>query len=79
MKSCKNQTYLLDATQRHIPPDTFQQEEFFSGKKKRHTLKNLLLLCLAGSIVFLALTRSGKWADKTIAQQELRIQKPIRL
>ena len=74
-----HQTYLLDATQRPIPRDTYQQEEFYSGKKKRHTLKNLLLLCLVGSIVFLSTTVSGKCADKTLAQQQLRIQKPIQV
>jgi len=75
----EGQMYLLDATERPIPGDTYQQEEFFSGKKKRHTLKNLLLTCLVGSIVFLSTTVSGKCADKTLAQQELRIQKRIQL
>jgi len=38
-----------------------------------------LLLSLVGTSVFLSLTVSGKCADKTLAQQELRIQKPIQL
>jgi len=38
-----------------------------------------LLLSLVGTIVFLSTTVSGKCADKTLAQQELRIQKPIQL
>lgn len=73
----EGQTYLLDATERPIPRDTYQQEEFYSGKKKRHSLKNLLLTSLVGSIVFLSITVSGKCADKTIAQQELILNKPV--
>jgi len=75
----EGQVYLLDATERLIPRDTYQQEEFYSGKNKRHSLKNLLLTCLAGTIVFLSITVPGKCADKTLAQQELRIQKRIQL
>ena len=73
----EGQTYFLDAIERPIPRDTYQQEEFFSGKKKRHTLKNLLLTNLAGTIVFLSMTVSGKCADKPLAEQQLTITKPV--
>jgi Helix-turn-helix of DDE superfamily endonuclease len=30
----ENQTYIIDATERAVQRDTYQQEEFYSGKKK---------------------------------------------
>jgi hypothetical protein len=71
------QPYLLDAMERAIPRDTYQQEEFFSGKKKRHTLKNLLLTNLVGTIIFLSITVSGKCADKPLAEQQFTLTQPI--
>ena len=53
------QTYLLDATERPIPRDTYQQEEFYSAKKKRHTLKNLCSALLAVLFSSLPLYRAS--------------------
>lgn len=63
----ENQTYLIDATERPIQRDTYLQEDFYSGKKKTHTVKNLAIVNTLALVVFLGPTVSGKVADKTSA------------
>ncbi|MBS1536217.1 MAG: hypothetical protein JST20_00550 [Bacteroidetes bacterium] len=46
-----NSEYILDATERPVERDTYEQEEYFSGKKHQRTIKNLLL-CSAWSDSF---------------------------
>jgi len=45
-----------------------EQQEYDSGKKKGHTLKNLLVINEAGHICFLSYTCEGKASDKSIAE-----------
>lgn len=51
-----------DGTEREIPrpSDTELQKEYYSGKKKKHTVKNAVITCLAGFILFSNLTVEGK-------------------
>ncbi len=60
-----------DGTERPIqrPHDSEEREEYDSGKKKRHTLKNLLLITETWHVCFWSLTCEGKASDKTIAEQ----------
>ncbi len=60
-----------DGTEREIPrpSDPELQKEYYSGKKKRHTVKNAVITCLAGFILFASLTVEGKMHDKRIADE----------
>ncbi len=44
--------------------------EYYSGKKKCHTIKNILLIDDACVIRFLSGTYAGKWHDKAIVDDE---------
>lgn len=54
--------------QRPVEPD--EQNEYYSGKKKCHTVKNLLLADETCVIRFLSATYAGKWHDKSLADDE---------
>lgn len=58
-----------DGTEREVPrpQDSDQQTEKYSGKKKRHTLKNGIITTFLGAILFVSPTVSGKTHDKSIA------------
>jgi hypothetical protein len=74
----ENQVYIADATERPIQRDTYDQKNFYSGKKKTHTIKNLLLTTSLGLILFLSQTVSGKVHDKKLAE-ELSIHKLVKI
>lgn len=67
----QNQSSLFchDGTERPIqrPKDPEEQRRFYSGKKKRHTLKNVTLIDEFLYILFLSITYPGSVNDKTIA------------
>jgi hypothetical protein len=58
-----------DGTERRIgrPKDAAEQKSCYSGKKKYHTVKNLLLINAALLILFLSDTYEGSAHDKRIA------------
>lgn len=61
---------VLDGTERRRqrPTDTVQQKEPYSGKKKTHTNKNLLLVnAHTNKVVYLGPTVAGKTHDKKVA------------
>lgn len=61
-RQCPAMTFLLDATERPIPrPGTHaRQREYYSGKKKRHTVKNTVVTDAKGRrIVYLGATARG--------------------
>jgi DDE superfamily endonuclease len=62
--------FVHDGTERPIqrPQDPEEQEEYYSGKKKRHTLKNLLVINETCHISFLSYTYEGKASDKSLAE-----------
>ena len=63
--------YFHDGTERPIqrPKDPEEQQRFYSGKKKRHTVKNNVLVNAKGEIVLLTATCEGKKHDKKIADE----------
>ena len=63
-----DETYIIDGTERPIQRDSYQQETFYSGKKKRHTLKNALLISALGIIVWVGQSHVGKVHDKTMVE-----------
>ena len=61
-----------DGTEREIPrpSDPELQKEYYSGKKKKHTVKNAVITCVAGFILFCGATVEGKMHDKKIADTQ---------
>ena len=58
-----------DGTERRIgrPQDPTEQTHYYSGKKKCHTVKNVLLINAVLTILFLSETYEGRTHDKRIA------------
>jgi len=63
--------YFQDGTERPIqrPKDRTERDTFYSGKKKRHTVKNNVLVNAQGEIVLLTPTCEGKKHDKLVADE----------
>lgn len=63
--------YFQDGTERPIqrPKDKEEQKTHYSGKKKRHTVKNNVVVNAQGKIVLLTKTCEGKKHDKKIADE----------
>src|SRR4029450_9722617 len=59
-----------DGTERRIvrPQDATEQTACYSGKKKDHTVKNVLLVNALLTILFLSDTYGGRSHDKRIAE-----------
>ena len=65
------QLYFQDGTERPIPrpKDPQAQTTFYSGKRKRHTVKNNVLVNAQAKIILLTPTCEGKKHDKKIADE----------
>ena len=63
--------YFHDGTERPIPRpvDPDAQKRYYSGKKKAHTVKNVVVSTLVGRILFLSPTCEGKKHDKKVADE----------
>ena len=61
-----------DGTERPIqrPLDQDDQEEYYSGKQKCHTVKYVLLINMDCFIRFLSATYAGKWHDNVLVDDE---------
>lgn len=73
VRQCPELSFLVDATERPIPrPGTApRQKAHYSGKKKRHTVKNTLVTDRKGRrIAFLGATARGSTHDKTQAETD---------
>ncbi|MCH1913058.1 transposase [Leptospira noguchii] len=74
LKKLKKLKYvIIDGTERPIrrPTGKDLQKEFYSGKKKRHTIKNLILTNKDKAILFLSNTISGKTHDLKVAENTM--------
>lgn len=67
----EDEIYLHDGTERPIsrPKDKDDQTTYYSGKKKRHTIKNIVVSTPDGRIIFLSFTCEGKKHDKKAADE----------
>jgi hypothetical protein len=65
----EDKVLLHDGTEREIPrpQDQEQQKEKYSGKKKKHTLKNAVIISTSCVVLFVSQTFNGNVHDKTIA------------
>lgn len=73
LRACPGLEFIIDGTERPIqrPKTKRRQREFYSGKKKRHTVKNVLIGDRRSrKIKALSRTRAGKTNDKRIADEE---------
>ena len=63
---------LRDDTEREIPRpvDEQKQQEHYSGKQKKHTLKNAVIVSATCLIVFVGAILSGAVHDKKVAEQQ---------
>lgn len=73
LSTCPSLEFLIDGTERPInrPKDPDRQKQHYSGKKKRHTVKNNLITeRRGGQVLYLSDTYEGKRHDKRIADEE---------
>ena len=72
LRQCPGLEFIIDGTERPIqrPKDKKRQREFYSGKKKRHTGKHVIIGDRrTRKIKALSRTRSGKTSDKRTADE----------
>jgi len=72
LAQCPALVFWLDGTERPIrrPQDKEGQKRYYSGKKKRHTVKNTVIADTRRRIVFLGETAEGKRHDKRLAEDD---------
>ncbi len=70
---------LIDATEQPIERPKRRQKPYYSGKKKRHTLKTEIRVTLAGRIVHVSKNHPGSTHDFTVFKGEKRPPKESRL
>jgi hypothetical protein len=72
LKQCPGLEFIIDGTERPInrPSEPQVQREYFSGKKKTHTVNNNLISHRGGKVVYLSDTYEGSVPDKLICDLE---------
>ncbi|MBM0745679.1 IS5/IS1182 family transposase (plasmid) [Phormidium sp. CLA17] len=72
LRECPSLEFMIDGTQRPInrPKDPERQQDYYSGKTKRHTMTNTLISERGGKVVFLSDTYGGRVHDKAICDGE---------
>jgi hypothetical protein len=72
LSACPILEFLIDGTERRInrPKDKADRKTYYSGKKKTHTVKNLVIPERGGKVRYLSDTYEGKKHDKAIAEEE---------
>ena len=70
-----------DSTEREIPrpQDPDDQKDFYSGKKKKHTVKNAVITNLSCVVLFLSITVNAKMHDKKMADTLYTIKQGFNL
>jgi len=73
LEACPELHFILDGTERPIqrPKDRQRQQDYYSGRKKRHTVKNVVITHKpSGRILGLSRTYPGRRHDKAVADEE---------
>lgn len=72
LSACPSLEFIIDGTERPInrPKDKDDQKDYYSGKKKQHTVKNNVITERGGKVMYLSGTYPGKRHDKRIADEE---------
>jgi hypothetical protein len=73
----QDMTAVLDATEQAIerPKDAETQREYYSGKKKRHTVKTQVVVNLGGEFAAMTPAEPGKTADIEIAKHSRVVER----
>lgn len=71
LKELKIKELVHDGTEREVPrpQDEAGQKDLYSGKKKKHTVKNAFIATMFGTILFVSQTYAGRVHDKRMAEQ----------
>jgi DDE superfamily endonuclease len=71
VKALKVKELIHDATEREVPrpQDEEAQKDQYSGKKRRHTIKNAVIATMFGMVLFLSESCAGRVHDKRLAQR----------
>jgi hypothetical protein len=72
LAACPELTFIIDGTERPIqrPKDKARQQQYYSGKKKQHTVKNLVITeKQTKKVKALSTTVEGKRHDKALADE----------
>ena len=73
------QAILLDVTEQPMERPVKKQRQWYSGKKKRHTIKAQLIVCLRTLEILLVVCGKGRTHDFTLLKQcKLRIVKELK-
>jgi DDE superfamily endonuclease/Helix-turn-helix of DDE superfamily endonuclease len=72
LRDCPGLEFLIDGSERPInrPQDQAMQREYYSGKKKTHTVNNNVISHRGGKVVYLSDTYEGTVHDKLICDLE---------
>lgn len=72
LQKCPSLEFMIDGTERPInrPKDKEKQKQYYSGKKKGHSVKNNVITERGGRVVYLSGTCEGKKHDKKLADEE---------
>ncbi|ESA37967.1 is4 family protein [Leptolyngbya sp. Heron Island J] len=72
LSNCPSLEFMIDGTERRInrPQDKDKQKDYYSGKKKTHSVTNVIINERKGKVVYLSGTYEGKKHDKKIADEE---------
>lgn len=72
LQNCPSLEFMIDGTERRInrPKDKADRKTYYSGKRKTHTVKNLVVHDRKGKVRYLSDTYEGKKHDKAIADAE---------
>jgi hypothetical protein len=73
------ESLIIDATEQSIERPKRRQKPYYSGKKKRHTMKTEIRTTLQGRIVHVSKTHPGSTHDFTVFKGEKRPTKESRL
>lgn len=70
---CSGLSFIIDGTEREIqrPKNPEKQKKFYSGRRKTHTVKNIVIAdAVTKKVVYLSGTYEGKKHDKKIPEEE---------
>jgi len=72
LSACPSLEFIIDGTKRRInrPNDKADRKTYYRGKRKAHTVKNLVIHDRGGKVRYVSDTYEGKKHDKAIARLE---------
>ena len=73
LQACPSLEFIIDGTERRLqrPKNSQMQRDYYSGKKKTHTMKNNIISNRKGRVEFVSDTYPGRVHDKSIADGEV--------